>query len=101
MRRLLLLTLLLTFVPALRADDATDLAAARAVFKANLEAIQHHDRAAYLATYLHDDSFAVSTSAGFLRGFDRFAKDDSPWPDAFDASDLELVHVAPGTIYGT
>jgi imidazolonepropionase-like amidohydrolase len=63
-------------------DEATDLAAARAVFNKNLDAIRHRDRPAYLELYLHSER-------------------DVRWPDTFDASDLHLVRVAPGIVYGT
>lgn len=78
-----------------------EIASARAAFEANLDAIRKRDRAAYLATYLNAESFAVSTADGLLRGFDRFAKQGSEWPDSFDAIDLDLVRISDDVVYGT
>ena len=94
---------LLFAAPLFAADDeAADLAAARALFNANLDAIRHHDRAAYLDLYLHDEHLARVGPTGFVTGYEDFAKQrDVRWPDTFDASDLHLVRVAPGVVYGT
>lgn len=86
---------------AVLADDATDLRAARSLFEQNLDAIRNRDRAAYLSTYLPSENFAASGTSGLQRGFDRFSKSESPWPDTFEARDLDLVAVAPGVVYGT
>jgi imidazolonepropionase-like amidohydrolase len=94
---------LILAIPAVAAtDEAADLAAARAVFEKNLDAIRHRDRAAYLDLYLHSDHLARVGATGFVTGYDDFAKQrDTRWPDTFDASDLHLVRVAPGVVYGT
>jgi imidazolonepropionase-like amidohydrolase len=83
-------------------DEASDLAAARAVFQSNIDAIKHRDRDAYLALYLKSDHLARGGPAGFTTGYDDFAKGaGSRWPDTIDASDVHLVRVAPGVVYGT
>jgi len=84
------------------ASSAADLAAARALFERNLDAIRAHDRDAYLACYLKAPTFAVAGPDGARAGFDAFAADaGSPWPDSFEGSDLQLVSVRPGVVYGT
>src|SRR5437762_14261726 len=98
--RALLVSALLA--PLLLADEASDLIAARAVFDKNLDAIRHRDRAAYLDLYVHDEHLARSGPSGFVTGYADFATQrDTRWPDTFDASDIHLVRVAPGVVYGT
>ena len=81
---------------------SADLAAARALFTANLDAIRHRDRAAYLACYLRSDSLARTGPTGFRLGYAELARDAGQgWPDHFDASDLKLVAVRDGLVYGT
>lgn len=80
---------------------AADLAAARAVFEANLAAIAAKDREAYLATYLHAPTLARTGFEGPAVGFEDFAEQAGEWPDVFEAQDLRLVPVADGVIYGT
>jgi imidazolonepropionase-like amidohydrolase len=102
--RLLLIVVCALFAAPLFAatDEATDLAAARALFDKNLDAIRHRDRPAYLELYVHSDHLARVGATGFQTGFDDFAKQrDVRWPDTFDASDLHLVRVAPGIVYAT
>lgn len=83
------------------ADDA-DITAARAVFERNLNAIRTRDKDTYLQSYLHAPSLARSGPQGFSTGYDDFAKGaGAAWPDTFDASDLNLVSVQPGVVYGT
>jgi imidazolonepropionase-like amidohydrolase len=101
MRKQLLFVVLVLTGSSLLADEATELRAARALFERNLNAIRSRDRAAYLATYLPTASFAAAGTEGLQRGFDRFAKSESPWPDTFEARALDLVRVAPGVVYGT
>lgn len=85
------------------AGESNDVAAARKVFDANLDAIRHRDLKAYLACYLDADTLARTGPEGFTLGFkahaDQAAKD--PWPDVFEADDLKLVSVEPGIVYGT
>ena len=84
------------------ARAGADLAAARRVFEANLAAIRHHDRAAYLACYLHAPSLVRTGPGGMALGF---ASLDSSagqgWPDAFEGLDLRLTPIQPGVVYGT
>jgi imidazolonepropionase-like amidohydrolase len=79
-----------------------DVSAARALFEKNVDAIRHRDEAAYRACYRASDNLAVTGPEGFVLGYTRFTEKKSPdWPDAYDASDLQLVPIAPGVVYGT
>lgn len=79
-----------------------ELAAARAVFAANVAAIAAKDRDAYLATYLHAPTLARTGFEGPAIGFEDFAaRAGDGWPDVFEAQDLRLTPVADGVIYGT
>src|SRR5437763_7921255 len=101
MRKLWMILAVLVALPTF-ADEVSDLAAARTLFNSNLDAIRHRDRAAYLELYAHDEHLARGGPTGFVTGYDDFAKQrDTRWPDTFDASDLHLVRVAPGIVYGT
>lgn len=83
-------------------QDGDDLAAARAVFQRNLDAIARRDRAAYLACYLDSPRLARTGPEGFSLGFAELAKSaGEAWPDTFEANDLRLVPVKPGVVYGT
>jgi imidazolonepropionase-like amidohydrolase len=85
-----------------RATTATDLAAARRVFDANLDAIRRRDRAGYLACYLRSEGLARTGPTGIALGY--AALDSSAgtgWPDHFEALDLRLAPVRPGVVYGT
>lgn len=89
-------------LPAADAEPA-DVAAARTVFERNLNAIRARDRAAYLSCYLEGDANFIRTGdTGLAVGWAEFAKQvGSSWPDTFEASDLELVPIRPGLVYGT
>src|SRR6266699_5359079 len=79
-----------------------DLAAARALFEKNLDAIRRRDRDAYLACYLHADTLARTGPDGPQLGYDSLAKETgSDWPDLFEGLGLALVPVRPGLVYGT
>ncbi|HVE66737.1 MAG TPA: amidohydrolase family protein, partial [Thermoanaerobaculia bacterium] len=81
---------------------SSDLAAARAVFERNLDAIRRRDRAAYLATYWKSESLARTGADGIARGYAAHEKSAGEnWPETFDASDLDLVPLKPGVVYGT
>jgi imidazolonepropionase-like amidohydrolase len=100
MRIVRVLIIVLCALP-LFADDG-DIAAARTLFERNLNAIRTRDRDAYLNSYLHSASLARGGALGFITGYDDFAKGaGANWPDTFDASDLHLVSVQPGVVYGT
>ena len=80
----------------------SDVAAARALFERNLEAIRRRDKAAYLSCYLDSPKLAKTGADGITLGYPAFAKAAGEnWPDTFDASDLQLVPVRPGIVYGT
>ncbi len=80
-----------------------DLAAARSLFEANLDAIRRRDRDAYLATYLNAETLARTGPAGPSLGYQAHAAQagDDSWPDVFEALDLRLVPIRPGVVYGT
>ena len=81
---------------------ADDLAAARRVFAANLDAIRRRDRAAYLACYLHTEGLARTGPTGFTLGYAPMESTRSnSWPDSIEALDLRLTPVRTGIIYGT
>ncbi len=84
-------------------DATSDLAAARALFDRNLDAIRKKDRDAYLACYLNAATLARNGPGGLLLGYEQHAQQagDSPWPDLFEGKDLQLVSVRPGVVYGT
>jgi imidazolonepropionase-like amidohydrolase len=87
---------------AVPAASSGDLAAARKLFEANLDAIRHRDRDVYLACYLKSPNLALSVPEGTKIGYDAFAKDvGSHWPDLYVASDLQVVPVRPGLVYGS
>jgi imidazolonepropionase-like amidohydrolase len=95
---LLALTLMTSPAPA----RTSDVAAARALFERNLDAIRRRDKVAYLACYLDSKKLAKTGADGMSLGYTDFAKAaGEKWPDTFDASDLDLVSVRPGVVYGT
>ncbi len=89
--------------PAAAAAEAEDLEAARRLFEANLRAIAARDREAYLGCYWQSERLVRSGAGGLALGFESHAAQarESPWPDAFDARDLELAWLRPGLVYGT
>jgi imidazolonepropionase-like amidohydrolase len=89
-------------VPGVLAAAAADLAAARALFERNLDAIRHRDRDAYLSCYLQSPDLVRTGPSGFSLGYDEVARTAGEgWPDIFDAQDLRLVSIQPGVVYGT
>lgn len=87
---------------ALQLPPSSDVAAARAVFQKNLDAIRRRDKAAYLATYWKSESLARTGAEGIALGYAAHEKSAGEnWPDTFDASDLDLVPLKPGVVYGT
>ncbi|MDY7092470.1 MAG: amidohydrolase family protein [Acidobacteriota bacterium] len=83
-------------------EAASDVAAARALFEANLDAIRNRDRAAYLACYWNSENLVRSGPGGPQLGFDGLEESAGEgWPDFFDAQDLQLVPLRPGVVYGT
>jgi len=88
--------------PAAAQGSPSDVAAARALFERNLQAIKDKDKAAYLACYLDSPGLARTGSTGFELGYEGLAKQaGDAWPDHIDAEDLRLTPVAPGLVYGT
>ena len=85
-----------------RAADSPDIAAARALFERNLAAIRAHDRAAYLACYRNqEDAFVRTGDDGLTVGFSEFEKQAGlRFPDTFEATDLNLVAIGPGSSTG-
>jgi imidazolonepropionase-like amidohydrolase len=93
------LTALLPAVPAAFGDD---LAAARALFEKNLQAIRDKDRDAYLSCYLQSDGLVRTGPDGFQLGYSSLAASAGEgWPDHISAEDLRLTPVRPGVVYGT
>ncbi|MDQ5857227.1 MAG: amidohydrolase family protein [Acidobacteriota bacterium] len=79
-----------------------ELAAARAVFEKNLDAIRRRDKAAYLSSYWNSEKLARTGADGIALGYAAHEKSAGEnWPDTFDASDLDLVSIKPGVVYGT
>ncbi len=88
--------------PAGSSAFAADLAAAKKVFEANLDAIRRKDKDAYLACYLPEESFARTGPDGMSVGFKEFAAGvGTGWPDSIEAEDMRLTPVRPGLVYGT
>jgi hypothetical protein len=87
----------------LEAEDTTaEVAAARAVFAKNLQAIREKDRDAYLACYLDSERLARTGLAGFEVGYAGLAATAGEgWPDHIEAEDLRLTPLRPGLVYGT
>lgn len=81
-----------------------DIAAARAVFQRNIEAIQAKDRDAYLACYRQDKRLIRAGGSGVNLGFEELAAGTSSvaseWPSKLEAHDLTLHSVRPGVVYG-
>lgn len=86
-------------LPAFAQSD--DIAGARAVFDANINAIKQQNRDAYLSCYLHSPLLVRGGPSGFTTGYDDFAKARGPWPDSIEASDVHLTQLQPGWVYGT
>ena len=92
--------LLLTIATSAFAQSA-DIAGARAVFDANVNAIKQKNLDAYLSYYLHSPLLVRGGPSGFTTGYDEFAKARGPWPDSIEASDVHLTELQPGWVYGT
>ena len=93
------LALLLAAPPS---TSAADVAAARALFQKNLDAIARRDKDAYLSCYVSAGTLARTGFDGPELGYEPLARSaGSMWPDTFEARDLRLVPVRPGVVYGT
>ena len=81
---------------------AADSAAALALFRANIDAIHKRNHAGYLATYLQSARLVRSGPEGPNLGFENWsARERARWPDTLIATDLRVVPIAPGVVYGT
>jgi hypothetical protein len=84
------------------ASTARDTVEARRLFEENIDAIHKRDRARYLATYLQTSTLARNGPTGLSLGYENWsARTDTSWPDTLIATDLRVVPVAPGVVYGT
>jgi imidazolonepropionase-like amidohydrolase len=100
--RMKLAVLFFIITTPLLAAPADDVATARAVFDANVNAIRQHNKEAYLACYLHSERLIRGGPDGFATGFDSFAKGvGANWPDLIEANDIHLTPLQPGFVYGT
>ncbi|MEO8586146.1 MAG: amidohydrolase family protein [Acidobacteriota bacterium] len=98
LRTLAFATLLLSSSAAF----SSDVDEARALFERNLAAIRARDKAAYLACYLDAKTLVRVAAEGPALGYEDFAKQaGEKWPDVLESSDLQLVAVSPGVVYGT
>ncbi|MEA2329775.1 MAG: hypothetical protein QOE68_4734, partial [Thermoanaerobaculia bacterium] len=80
----------------LLAAPADDVAAARAAFEGNINAIRQRNREAYLSYYLHSPALVRGGAEGFDIGFDSFAKGvGAQWPDLIEANDIHLTPLQP------
>ncbi len=93
------IVLLMMALPAFA--QTGDIAGARAVFDANVNAIKQKNLDAYLSYYLHSPLLVRGGPSGFTTGYDEFAKARGPWPDSIEASDVHLTQLQPGWVYGT
>ena len=79
-----------------------DTVEARALFEENIDAIHKRDRARYLATYLQTSTLARNGPAGLALGFENWsARGSNEWPDTLVATNLRVVPIVPGVVYGT
>lgn len=84
------------------ASLSRDTIEARRLFEENIDAIHKRDRARYLATYLQTGTLARNGPAGLQLGYENWsARRDSTWPDTLIATDLRVVPISPGVVYGT
>ena len=84
------------------ASAPADTIEARRLFEENIDAIHKRDRARYLATYLHTSSLARNGPSGLALGYDTWsARRDSTWPDTLIATNLRVLPLSPGVVYGT
>ena len=92
--------------PAPGASDVStvvrDTVEARRLFEENIDAIHKRDRARYLATYLQTSTLARNGPAGLELGYENWsARQSSSWPDTLVATDLRVVPLSSGVVYGT
>ncbi len=81
---------------------SSDSVAALRLFEENIDAIHKRDRARYLATYLQEPTLARNGPEGLQLGWaDWSARRDTTWPDTLRASNLRVVPLKSGVVYGT
>ena len=101
-RYLLAVAVLVPAFPPARLPAQSDTAMARRVFEGNIDAIHKRDRARYLSYYLDSPNFARNGFGGLQLGYAPMAAErDTTWPDSLIATDLRLVPVRPGVVYGS
>jgi len=84
------------------ASIARDTIEARRLFEENIDAIHKRDRARYLATYRQTSTLARNGPGGLELGYDNWsARGSSQWPDTLIATNLRVVPISPGVVYGT
>ncbi len=81
--------------------QTSDVAAARKVFEANLNAIRTKNLDKYLSYYLHSKELVRGGPTGFATGWEEFNKARGPFPEEFEANDIHLTPLRPGLVYGT
>ena len=85
-----------------RESAARDTIEARRLFEENIDAIHKRDRARYLATYLQAATLARNGPSGLELGYDSWgARTSTSWPDTLIATNLRVVPLSPGVVYGT
>lgn len=83
-------------------SSAEDSVAALRLFEENIDAIHKRNRGRYLATYLQTPTLARNGPGGLQLGYaDWSARRDTTWPDTLRASNLKVVPLRPGVVYGT
>jgi imidazolonepropionase-like amidohydrolase len=99
---LLAVLLAAAWSPSRAAEPQDDLAAARALFEKNLQAIRDKNTAAYLSCYLDSERLARTGPEGFELGYAGLAASAGKgWPDHIAADDIHLTSVQPGVVYAT
>jgi hypothetical protein len=82
--------------------SAADSVEALRLFEANIDAIHKRDRNRYLGTYLHTSALARNGPGGLDLGYEGWsARRDSTWPDTLIATNLRVLPIVPGVVYGT
>ncbi|HUF66904.1 MAG TPA: nuclear transport factor 2 family protein [Gemmatimonadaceae bacterium] len=82
--------------------SSTDSLAALSLFRENIDAIHKRDSERYLATYLQSPRLVRNGPQGPDFGYDDWAaRRNSTWPDTLIATDLTVVPIASGVVYGS
>lgn len=88
------------------APREVELAEARALFDANIRAIQQKNKENYLACYRDDDALLRAGPDGVKTGYAELASTTATtgsdgWPSMLEASEVQVFWVEPGVVYGT